>query len=353
MQREAAQRHVGAGKEGGAGPAGAPRPGQGTDIERRLADLEAENRNLRTAAGVSEPPAAVERVRLPPKAAEELAADQRVTELEASLATLRTCRHPGRDQQIADLERHIAWVREEARTKWSPPRLRQRLEARLQDAKTALEKSSTRQAELAQQQEELSEEIAAAAEKVAKQAAALAEHQAALDSFDQAAQVPGAVEGDAVAVADQQGPAGSSAAAGQSAGPTWQRFQLRVQDLCRTGLPAEDALHQATTEASSTTGLRFGAAEELELDDPSVLSADSDVEFGAEDDDDIFAEFADDPADVDATFTRSQLREILAKQRGRVKAATKEKRRSGAVRQPAFAKRFAPGAATTAAAKER
>ena len=183
--------------------------------------------------------------------------------MEESLATLRKCSHPGTDRHVVELVRHIAHVREEARKTWSPPRVRQRLVVRLRDAKAALEKTSAQQKELVEQQEALAKAIAEAAERPTKQAAAVAEHQAALETFDKAAPAPSIAEGGSPAV-----PGGAEASTVAAAGcvrPSWQEYQQRVSCLCRTGLPAEEAMRQASSEAANPGGLCQGPAEDLEL----------------------------------------------------------------------------------------
>ena len=139
--------------------------------------------------------------------------------MEESLARLRKCSHPGSDRQIGDLERHIAYARAEAHKTWSPARARQRLAARLQGAKSAVDKTSARQKELMEQQEELTKAIAEAAERAARQAAAVAEHQAALDTFDQAAPAPGGAA-ERREPAASGGSAGSAPVAAESGGPS-------------------------------------------------------------------------------------------------------------------------------------
>ena len=131
--------------EATAAKAGNGAANQSPAIAKRLADLEAENRHLRAAAGQSAEPAPAERPPLQRKTEEEESADREVAKLEQSLANLRKCTHPGREKQVEDLERHIAHVCGETRKTWSPPRARQRLVARLQDAEAALAKTSARQ----------------------------------------------------------------------------------------------------------------------------------------------------------------------------------------------------------------
>ena len=96
-------------------------------------------------------------------------------------------------------------------------------------------------------------------------------------------------------------------------------------------------MRQAASEAESPEGLRLGPAEDLEFASRLSEPGESDSEADDEDED-MLAEYTG-GAGAEATFSRAQLREILARQRGRVRAAAKDKRRAGSVRQPVFAKR--------------
>lgn len=337
LQKEAAAKaREAAGKSTAADSQGSnTQGGSSANLAKRLADLEEENRRLRAAAKQCEPSEAHDRPKLPPKTEEEAAGDKEVAGLEDSLAALRTCTHPGKDKQVEDLERHIAFVRSEAHKRWSPARVRQRLVARLDDARHALEKTSGQQKELAEQQAELTKRVAEAEERASKQAATVAERQAALDACDQANPTSGGAPESVPAASRSDSPVVPDRATGPG-GPSWHEYQQRIVYLCRTGLPLEVAMQQAADEAASPSGLRAGRVEDLELQDQGSDNSGSD----GEDDDIILGDYVD-PGDTDATFTRAQMREILARQKGRVQAAAKKKQRtkSGSVRQPAFAKK--------------
>ena len=340
LQSAAVARARGA-ASGSAPPSGVAR--QGTTQNERIADLEAEIHRLRAAADSSDEPPAPERIKLPPRTVVEVAADKEVADLETSLAQLRGCTHPGKDKQVEDLQALIARTRECAHAAWHPLRHRLRLEQRLRDSKEAVGKVATQHQDLLQQQEDLANRISEIGTKAAALAATVATRQTELDDFDRRNPAPAGPDAQPVL---GSGPMGSTGAALPP--PSWQHLLRRVELLGRTGLPAEVALRQASAEASSPSGLRLGAAVELELgeiepEDQHSHPGASDVEFEEDEDDydDIVDEFAG-SADAEATFTRAQLRDILSSQRSRAKAAAKTKRRrtasstSGTVRQPAF-----------------
>ena len=327
LQKEAAAKARG---PSGARAGGNGAAGQGPTSNKRIAALEAEIRQLRAAAGQAEAPPPGPRIKLPSRSDAEVAAGKEVAELEDSLGKLRGCTHPGKDKQVEELQAVIAQCRGKAHATWHPLRHRLRLEQRVRDAKEASERAAAKHKELLQQQEELASRITELEAKATAQVAAFAARQAELDDFDRREKAP-----------SQPEPLGAPAAP-----PSWQQYQQRIEHLCRTGLPAEEALRQAAAEAASLSGLRQGRAEELELGEQDPSSASSDVEFeNDEEADALVDEFACN-SDADATFTRSQLREILAKQKGRFRAAAgsgKRRRAAGAaagsVRQPAFTKR--------------
>ena len=302
----------------------------GTPSGKRIAALEAEIRQLRAASGQADTQAPSQRIQLPARSDAEVEADKEVAELEASLGQLRGCTHPGKDQQVQELQALIAQCRGKAHATWHPLRHRLRLEQRVRDAAEASERAAAKHKEVLQQQEELAKRIVELEAKAAAQAATLVARQAELDDL----------------VRHEKAPAQPEPLAAWAAPPSWQQFQQRIGCLCRTGLPAEEALRQAAAEAASPSGLQQGPVEELELGEQVPSCAASDVEFEDydEEDDALMDEFAGN-SDADATFTRSQLREILAKQKGRVRTAARDKRRkttgvaSGSVRQPAFTKR--------------
>ena len=138
----------------------------------------------------------------------------------------------------------------------------------------------------------------------------MAEHRAALYSFDQAALAPSGADGSA--------PAAGACSAGPPAVltapqvPSWHEVQQRISFLCRTGPSLEEAMRQASSEAASPWGLREGPGEDLELEDGH-----SDVsDFEDDDDDDVVFERYASGAGSEATFTRTQIRDMLAKQMG-------------------------------------
>ena len=108
------------------------------------------------------------------------------------MTTLRTCKHPGVEKQIADLEGHIAFERGEVRKQWSHPRARLRLVRRLDDATADLDEATNLQKDLAARQKELRKQTEEARDRAAKQQAAVDERRAELEAFDAAASQAGA-----------------------------------------------------------------------------------------------------------------------------------------------------------------
>ena len=244
-------------------------------------------------------------------------------------------------EQVAHFKEGAAAALLKLHASWSPPRKELLAERQLRDAEEASKKAATAR-EAAEEHLRLAQEGATAKREAERKAEdKVTELRVELEAAQRAAT---AARGAAEAAPADAPEAGKRQKLGRvDVVPTssWQDYQQRVSYLCRTGLPPEEAMQLAASEAASPEGLRLGPADDIELDDRPTDESD----FEDDDDDAMFDEYAGSAA-AEATITRAQLREILTKQTGRVKAAVKAKRRkpvsspaSGSVRQPAFSKK--------------